>query len=193
MRISALFRTLGVLAFATVAIGCPPKINYPTPPDATPPDQIGIHGEAKGGGLGQDAGLFQAGTAPKPALTIGPGGVLNLLASAGDKESGIQKIRIIGQEKTCKWNPAANGYAQVSFNGAKEWFSQVNSPSSGTVPESTSVQTSVFVANELGNADRLEMTFQTEATNFGNLMDFTAPIAYQSVNATGNSNPGACP
>ena len=50
-----------------------------------------------------------------------------------------------------------------------------------------------FVAYELGSADRLEMTFQTEATNLGSLVDFTAPIAYQSVNATGNANPGACP
>ena len=195
MRTSPLFRILGVAAFAVMMAGCPNppqgRITYPPPSDVTPPDQIGLHVEAAGGGLAQDAGPFQAGVPIPNAPTIGPGGTLNLLASAGDQQSGIQKIRIIGTGKTCKWNTV--GYQQVSFSGAKEWFSQVNQPSSGTVPEQTTVQTSVNIANELGSADRLEMEFQVEATNFGGLQALSAVVAYQSVNQTGNSHPGSCP
>jgi len=157
----------------------------------TPPDQIGLHAEAQGGGLAQDVGAFQNGVPIATAPNIGPGGVLNLLASAGDQQSGIQKIRIIGSESTCKWS--GGGYTQVTHNGAKEWFAQVNTPSSGTVPEQSTVQTSVFVGNELGSADRLEMMFQVEATNFGGLVALSQPVAYQSVNQTGHNHSGSCP
>lgn len=185
---------IGVISVAMLLIGCPPHntVPYPAnPPDATPPDFLNIHGEAAGGGLAQDAGIFQPGVPPKPALFIGPTGTLNLLASSGDQQSGIQTVLIVGQEKTCKWN--GGGYTQVSYNGAKQWAVQTNAPSSSTVPEQSYAQTTVNVANELGTADRLELQFETEATNFGTLTASTAAISYFSTSATGKANPGSCP
>lgn len=186
--------SIGVVSVAMLLIGCPPHntVPYPAnPPDATSPDYLNIHGEATGGGLSQDAGIFQPGVPPAPALFIGPTGSLSLLASSGDQQSGIQKVLIVGQEKTCKWN--GGGYTQVSFNGAKQWVVQTNAPSSGTVPEQSYAQTTVNIASELGTADRLELQFETQATNFGGLTANTAPISYLSTNATGKANPGACP
>lgn len=193
MRLSR-FYSLVPVSVVVLLIGCPPHntVTYPAnPADVTPPDYLNIHGEAQGGGLAQDAGIYQPGVPPQTALTIGPTGVLNVLGSSGDQQSGIQTVVIDGQEKTCKWN--GGGYTQVSYDGAKKWATQTNTPSSGSVPEQAYVQTSVNIATELGTADRLELRFETEATNFGTLTAVTAPISYVSTNATGRANPGSCP
>jgi hypothetical protein len=179
-------RTVSTALVLFLLVACTPtKLVHTNLADTTEPEPVEIHAKLTGGGSASNWGKMEPKKFADLVVLPQPGGQLEITATATDNESGITKMEIYSNDKTCKWTNGAWNNGGGKTGGTIFRVNQTFAPdSNGMVPVTAVALENIQVASELGVFDKAVWQIYGTATNSAGKKTIIGPLTYIAVLAT---------